>query len=124
VPDLWYTDAEEKRAMRAAGFGLARAGWAVQCGVQRSTGRMVGTRRLSVLAGYLGVRWRGPRGSGAWGVAHPIAVVEDVVPAPPAGGLASARWWPVPDVSLLALAAAAALLVWLLRATPRDHPRR
>jgi hypothetical protein len=113
--------------MRAAGFGLARAGWAVQWGVQRSAPRTVGTRRLAVLACYLGVRWRGPRGGGAWGLAHPIVVLEDVAPTPPVGesaATAPARWRPVPDVSLLALAAAALFLVWLLRAAPRGRSGR
>ena len=113
--------------MAAAGTGPARAGWSLECGLRQSAVRTVGTRRLTVLAWCLGLRWRRPRGGGAWGLAHPIAVLEDV--APPAPGVESAagepaRWWPVPDVSLLALGAALALLVWLLSGAPRRRPGR
>jgi hypothetical protein len=113
--------------MAAAGSGQTRADWSVACGLRRSAPRTVGTRRLSVLAWCLGLRWRGPGGAGAWGVGHPIAVFEVAVPPAPVGEYATAtptRWWPVPDVSLLALAAALALLVWLLRAPPRRRPGR
>jgi len=113
--------------MTAAGTGLARAGWSVECGLRRSAPRTVGTHRLTVLAWCLGLGWRGPRGRGVWGLAHPIAVIEDVALAAPAGEVAAAtptRWWPVLDASLLALAGALALLVWLLRAPPRRRPGR
>ena len=113
--------------MAAAGPGAVRAGWSVDCGLRRSAPRTVGSHRLTVLAWCLGLGWRGPRGRGVWGLAHPIAVIEDVTPAVRAGEAAAAtptRWWPVLDVSLLALAAALAALVWLLRAPPRRRPGR
>jgi hypothetical protein len=114
-------------AMAAARSESARAGWSLECGLRRSAPRTVGTRRLTVLACCLGLRWRRPRGVGAWGLARPIVVFEDVAP-PASGGEYAAgpptRWWPVPDVSLLALGAALGLLVWLLRVSPRRRQGR
>ena len=113
--------------MAVARSGPARASWSLDCGLRRSAVRTVGTRRLTVLAWCLGLRWGRPRGGGAWGLAHPIAILEEVAPAAPTGEStagAPARWWPVPDVSLLALGAALAILVWLLRDAPRRRPGR
>lgn len=99
-----------RRARPALAGGLAVGGGRLrlECGLRRGAPRAVGGRTLTVLAWQVGLRWRGRRGAGAWELTHPLALREE-----PAAG--AARWRPVPDLTLLALVGALALLAWQWR---------